>query len=273
MILFSTWPEPWVAPEAFSARRVDASRTALALKTTIPTDRENPCAMPRSRLPIGRRDTNTNSGLRSSSQTHTILLTLPFVRLPLIIAMGRDSNKRRNARFAAILLAILTAAIAGCGSGSPSGTEGQAPTNGSREEFIKPGNKANKYAEFGHEATVKDREAASKVLAENLEARAAGNWATQCSSLTLDLVRELEGTVSAQKPNECASRLKQLAEPLSGSASVRADPLRGSIDVLMVNGAKAYALFHGTKNKDYAIPMEKAGGEWKVGALLTSEAP
>lgn len=185
--------------------------------------------------------------------------------------MKAGENKRRTAILAAILLALI-AAIAGCGSGSSTTDASAASTGGSPSEFIKPGKKAtNKYAEIGHAADDAEREAASKVLTENFKARAKGNWATQCSTLTRPVVKEIEGPESSGNGLKCAASLKQLASPLSESKAARSNTLTGPIDVLMVKGVKAYALYHGTKHKDYAMPMEKVGNVWKVGSLSTTE--
>ncbi|HEX4306882.1 MAG TPA: hypothetical protein VHZ54_12665 [Solirubrobacterales bacterium] len=186
--------------------------------------------------------------------------------------MKKRENKR-TATLATILLILVVTAIAGCGSGSSTTDASAASTGGSPSEFIKPGKKAtNKYAEFGHAADDAEREAASKVLTENFKARAMGNWATQCSTLTRTVVKEIEGgPESSGNGQKCAASLKQLALPLSESKPARANTLEGSIDVLMVKGIKAYALYHGTKHKDYAMPMEKEGATWKVASLNTTE--
>jgi hypothetical protein len=44
--------------------------------------------------------------------------------------------------------------------------------------------------------------------------------------------------------------------------------MTGPIDALRVKGDEGNALYHGTGNSDFAMPMKKENGEWKVGALL-----
>jgi hypothetical protein len=196
-----------------------------------------------------------------------------------------------------IAAALIAALVAGCGSsGSSSSSSSSESTSssaantttgssadstapasssegGSSAEFIKKGEK-NKIVEFGKEASASEREAASSVLEENLQAREAGDWAGQCSSLTAAAVKNVakEAALTGTK-GSCATDLKKQAEPESQTKAIRANTMTGPIAVLLVEGNKAYALYHGTKGKDYAMPMGKEGDEWKVDALITKEIP
>jgi hypothetical protein len=130
----------------------------------------------------------------------------------------------------------------------------------------------NEWAKFGIVASDEEREAASKVLAENLRAREAGEWKAQCSSLSrrgMEGLARVAGTKASIK--SCAEALKGFAEPLKASAAARRDNLQGEIDVLRVKGVKAVALFHGLDGKDYGMSMEKEEGEWKVSSVMTAE--
>jgi hypothetical protein len=69
---------------------------------------------------------------------------------------------------------------------------------------------------------------------------------------------------------KCAEALEAAAQKASNSLkNTMVEPLAA----LRVNGKQAFAFYHGAKGKDYVIPMEKEGGEWKVAALLPEEAP
>jgi hypothetical protein len=175
------------------------------------------------------------------------------------------------------LAAAVVFVLSGCGGGGSSGATSSDPPTvaapGSSKEFTKPGGE-NKFAGYGDEANTAEREAASLILEENFAARAAGEWPKQCASLSPKAIKKLEAATKAAVPKGGgAQSLKAAAEPLSGTKKIRADTLQGPIDVLMVKGTSAYALYHGTGGKDYAVPMEKVNGEWKVGALVSSEAP
>jgi hypothetical protein len=183
------------------------------------------------------------------------------------------TTKGRNPIPFVLIAAVLMAALAvGCGN---SGSSSSTSAGGSSAEFIKPGSK-NVAAEFGKEANDAEREAASQVLEGNLQARAAGNWAAQCSSLSAAVQKELEVSptvVGGGKPVSCAKSLETQAKPESATKEVRANTMTGSVAVLRVKGNKAFALYHGTQGKDYAIPMSKEAGIWKVGSVLTQEIP
>jgi hypothetical protein len=138
--------------------------------------------------------------------------------------------------------------------------------------FLKPGDKKS-LAKFGEEASANEREAASKVLEENFKAREAGDWETQCSTLTPGAVEDVGEVASIQgiDGGGCAKELKARAEPLQQTKSLRANSLTGPIDALRFKGNRAYALYHGVGGQDYAMPMEKVDGEWKVDDLLEEE--
>lgn len=128
---------------------------------------------------------------------------------------------------------------------------------------------------FGSPAGDAEREAASKVLGENLKARAGARWARQCSTLAATTIKQVEAEARSLggQAKGCANAVKTMAEPLSGTRASRAYTLMGVIDVLRVKGTAAYALYHGTGQKDYAMPMRKEGGGWKVASLVTTEVP
>jgi hypothetical protein len=169
-----------------------------------------------------------------------------------------------------LLLALAVPVLfSACGGSSSSDTA--ATTVASSAEFAAKG-AGGKYAKFGTEGDDAEREAASQVLEENLKAREAGDWQAQCSTMTAKVIKQAESeSVHLGAKGGCAEALEVAAEPLASSKAIRADTMTGPIDVLRVKEARAYALYHGTKGHDYAIPMEKEDGGWKVGSVVTSE--
>jgi hypothetical protein len=181
-----------------------------------------------------------------------------------------------------VLLAAIVIALfaAGCGSSSSdaSGAESAkadeielaSPSEGEPSKAFLKKSSEGKIPKFGDEASAKEREAATTVLEENLEAREAGEWAKQCATLTPGAIKEVKEGASAQgvKQGSCASELKGRAEPLQQSKSIRENSMNGPIDALRAKGSRAYALYHGVGGIDYAMPMEKVDGEWKVDAIL-----
>jgi hypothetical protein len=146
------------------------------------------------------------------------------------------------------------------------------PSSGEPEasaSFLKPGGN-NRIPKFGEEADEDEREAASAVLEESLQARAAGDWVKQCETLTTGRVNNVK---EGGEGESCASVLKSQALPLSGSEAVRANTMRGPIDALRMEGDRGFALYHGKNGKDYAMPMKKEDDEWKVSSVTESELP
>jgi hypothetical protein len=167
----------------------------------------------------------------------------------------------------AILVAVAIAtSFTACGGSSSDADEVEAS-----KSFLQPGGK-NKIAKFGEEASADEREAASEVLEENLEAREAGEWAKQCSSLTTGAVKRLqEENVERNFPKgNCTESLSAQGETL-GTEAVRENTMTGPIDALRVKGDRGYALYHGTEGKDYSMAMKKVNDEWKVDSLITEE--
>jgi hypothetical protein len=187
----------------------------------------------------------------------------------------RPMRPRSLNLFVATALAV---AVAACGSGSNSSSSaagtGKDPASGEASaEFLVPHSPNNKLVRFGAEAPPTEREAASKVLKANYEARERAHFAAQCATLSKVLIEEIvgpskKGTAAAAA---CAGAVKSIAEPLNATKKVRADNLRAPIAALRMKGKKGYALYHGTDKKDHAMLMEKEKGEWKVGALLATE--
>jgi hypothetical protein len=168
-----------------------------------------------------------------------------------------------------ILLATLCLpALAGCGgAGTSSSTSSGEASGETVKSFIKKG-QPNVLPKFGHEAPAKEREQANVVVTESLEARAAADFATQCK--TLDKTG-LAGIPGVKGESECPAALKKYAEPLSKTKKARTNTLDGPIDVLMVKGNLGYALYHGNDGKDYAVPLEKEDGKWKISSLVSNE--
>jgi hypothetical protein len=184
-------------------------------------------------------------------------------------------------RIGAALIAALAILVfvAGCGSSSNAGsstpseessTSESSGGEGAAEFLSKKGE--NKIVKFGEEADDEEREAASEVLEENFEAREAADFATQCETLTKGAIKKVE----EGPPNlgaGCEKAVELAAEPLAETKEIRANTLNGPIAALRIKGNKGYALYHGTKNKDYYIEMEKVGDEWKVDRLISTELP
>lgn len=172
-----------------------------------------------------------------------------------------------------VLLVVALCVVGGTGCGAGGSTSDRGNTSESESvdasrEFIKK-NGENKIPNFGEEADDAEREAASKVVEENLTARAAGNWAGQCATLSATAIEQIKETVPPGESGTCAKAIETEAQPEEQTQALRADTMTEPIAALRVKGNKGYALYHGAKGLDYAMPMEKEGNQWKVSALIT----
>jgi hypothetical protein len=199
-------------------------------------------------------------------------------------------------RIAMALIAAALMAMIGCGSSSTdsggstdsgsstsdskSTTESAQTTKSNAEptdsgaepskEFVGKG-KNGQLAKIGKESSVAEREAASRALEENLDARAGGDWETQCETLASATVEQVEkgGAVLGAK-SSCPEALEAQAGPVPPPA--RANTMTGPIDAFRVNqGINGFAFWHGTHGRDFVIPLIKQRGEWKVVALQEEE--
>lgn len=177
----------------------------------------------------------------------------------------------------AIIAALV---VAGCGGGSSDANQGEADKTGNSATTA-AGNtnpnkfpvSANKIPTFGETADEDEREAASEVLEENLRARADGDWQTQCDTLSPEAVEDVAEIAKIQniEGGGCAKELEARAEPLQQTKGLRAYDLSGSIDELRAEGDLGYAIYHGKGGQEYAMPMERVDGEWRVGAVLEEQ--
>ncbi len=193
---------------------------------------------------------------------------------------------KRGIAWVALATAVIAMVVAGCGgSGGDTGsatTSSSSETESSESSTSSDGSKSEPSAEFagegpnaelvtfGKESDEEEREAASEVIEENLEARAAGDWEAQCLTLAEPIINGIE-KASGGTGAGCAKELE--AQASSAPESLLANPMTEPIAALRVGGPRGFALFHGANSKDYVMPLLKEGGEWKVASLTTEEVP
>ena len=139
----------------------------------------------------------------------------------------------------------------GDSSNGSSGDGGGDDGGGSAEEpsasFRTPGGD-NSIQNYGDEADAAEREAAATVLAAYLDARAAGDWAGQCSYLSriAKVPMEQYAERSPQtKGKGCAAALRALT---GNAASANSPSTRtGPIASLRVEGDTGFVLYHGSR--------------------------
>lgn len=127
-------------------------------------------------------------------------------------------------------------------------------------------------ATAGKESNAAERNAASEVVERSMRARAARNWEAQCATLARSFIEQLEGASSGGFFKQgCAEVLETVARQATPAAleNTMVEPLAA----FRVNGSRAFAFYHGAQGRDYVVPMEQEGGEWKILSLVPQETP
>jgi hypothetical protein len=183
-----------------------------------------------------------------------------------------------------VIALLAVAGLSACGSSGGSSSESSSGSSASSGETSTTANEggaegfpaSSEFVKFGKEASSEEREAASEVLEENLQARSSGDFEKQCETLSAAGVKVIAGNsggavVSPEKAIvACGKKLE--SESKSATAKQKLpNTLTGPIAVLRVEGNKGYALYHGTGGKNYAMPMVKEGDTWKAAALVEVE--
>lgn len=172
---------------------------------------------------------------------------------------------------AVIALLLVVALAAGCGGGDSSTVAeqtGPAPLypwlkGPTREFLIREGDNAVQI--FGREASKAERDQASEVIQAWMKARAAQDWAKDCSYFSRHYIRILVAEdavkVSKGKVKNCPQALAFFGHLASGSYK---NNLTGPIDSLRVGDGHGYAQYHGSDGHDWVIPVEREDGKWLI---------
>jgi len=125
----------------------------------------------------------------------------------------------------------------------------------------------NSIPDYGSESSGSQKTEATAALRAFLAARAGGDWSVACSYLAARIYKQLEALVGAagSKVKGCAGSYAMLGSRIP--AAQRANPLRGALAAMRVNGENAFALFYGPHHQKYMMPMVHEGGAWKAGQL------
>lgn len=117
---------------------------------------------------------------------------------------------------------------------------------------------------FGHEATLGEREQASRVVKEWMRARSKAAWRKDCSYMSRIhrkfLVKDAHSVTNGKVKN-CPQALAYFGPEASGNL---VNTMTGSIDSLRVEGKRGYALYHGRGGIDWSVTMDREKGTWKV---------
>ncbi|MGB8500013.1 MAG: hypothetical protein WCD85_18690 [Pantoea agglomerans] len=201
---------------------------------------------------------------------------------------GRLATGMPVKRVAAVVLAaVIVVGVVSCGGGSssapPTGEGGASSTEqqaGGGEQSSEqsggesvPGGNGDPRS-FGEEADSAEREAALQAVEGFMKARAAGDWAVECSYAAREVIQQIEEFFAnnpQMKGKSCGVLLAGLSE--AQPKKTLRNNLGDSIDSLRVEGTKGFAIYHGTDGGEYAIPMALEDGDWKVAYLAPTKLP
>ena len=150
-------------------------------------------------------------------------------------------------------------------SGSSNRSEGSAP--------FRVANGDNSIPEFGVEAGAAEKSRASIGLRGYLMARAKGDWSAACSFLESPARAKLEALEKASRGRlrGCPAILGRLSG--RSPAISRANPFSGKIAALRIRGGHGFALFVGSTEQQYVMPLAREGSGWKVAQLAPIPYP
>jgi hypothetical protein len=214
----------------------------------------------------GGGDQRTDGG--SSADTQSSTTSLPAVRRQTRHAQKQLEKQHRSE--------------SPSGGETPSSSGGESTTplpappashhdsgGGAAQFRVKEGD--NTVQEFGQEAGAAERTRAAAALHGYLDARAARDWSSACSFLSLSTLaaveqipkiaqKEIKGKISS-----CPAVLEALTAG-APTAALKASAI-ADVGALRVRGSSAYLLFYGFHHHDLLMPMVKERGSWKVGGV------
>jgi len=161
----------------------------------------------------------------------------------------------------------------GCGDGDSTGTAETAAVSeqdypwvkGASRDFLIPDGD-NAVQSYGREGTPAEREQVARVIAPWMRARAAKEWAKDCSYFSQRfsrLITEDANTVTNGRVKTCPEALAFFGPEASGDFKNNSFG-EGPVDSLRIADGKGYAQYHGNDGKDWVVPVDQEQGRWLV---------
>jgi hypothetical protein len=129
----------------------------------------------------------------------------------------------------------------------------------------------NSVPDYGHEAGASERQRAEAALAAFLRARAQSDWPRVCAALASATRIQLDALASGSRTGTggATTGSTRICERILKALSARprasdADTLVSGVASLRIDGANAFALWHGPGHTKFVMPMRNEGGVWKV---------
>jgi hypothetical protein len=165
-----------------------------------------------------------------------------------------------KATICAVLVAgaLLASALNACGGSGASGANssdesksGSPPAAGFSKEA--------ELAAFGEESSEAELREASLTLEINQSSRDRGLFGRQCQTLAAPVLEEIEERGGGKS---CGEVLRE--EAATEPRVLVENSFVGPGEAFRVEGNVGYVLYHGKREKEYAMEMERENGEWKV---------
>jgi len=166
------------------------------------------------------------------------------------------------------------------GSGSQSKRDGESPdsapavdpaplkvSGGGSSQFRNEGGD-NSIQEFGEESDETELDEAATALHGYFVARAREEWSAACSYLATTVRDQLSVLASRSdqlKDKGCAEILTALTPPLP--AAVRHESTIVDAGSLRLEDERAFLIYRGAEETEYAMLMEQEDDAWKVGSI------
>jgi hypothetical protein len=155
---------------------------------------------------------------------------------------------------ALVAVALATALLSACGSDESSAID---QFRDKTESSI---------LDFGEEGSESESEQANEAVSEFLAARSAGDWEAACEQIASAMVDKLENLAASSTSladKSCPSLLDAFAQVSSAELSEESTG-DGS---LRQAGSRGFLVYSCAGDAVCAMPLEKDGGEWKVGTI------
>ena len=153
------------------------------------------------------------------------------------------------------------------GSGGGSGSEAGGGSGGEERSssFRTPGGD-NSIQEFGEESDAEERAEVTKTIVTLYSASAAKEWSKVCGVLSAKNLKSLK-LFAKHIPNVQSSDCPGVLKVVYSNVANPPEEIKGGVVSLRIEGDTGFALYHGTDGKNYAFPLTRENGEWKLTSL------
>jgi hypothetical protein len=154
-----------------------------------------------------------------------------------------------------LLIAIASALLVACGSGSEEGSDQF------RDKTDSP------LLDFGQEGGEEELEEGAAAVEDFFTARAEEDWATACAQLARPVLAKIEHLATSATDLEDKSCPSFLGAFTRLSAKERRDSKVVDAGSLREQGRRAFLIYYGAGEVVYSMPLNLEGDAWKVASL------